>query len=389
MILIERLKLLNLLSFGPAGIDLELRDLNVLIGTNGSGKTNFIEGLGLLTAIPRDLNEKIREAGGVSDLFWLGRGQTETTAVIEAFTKCPIWTLGVLKHLVKLRMAGQHYVIDEEEIVDAVPCPGKEKAKTYYSSLNGAGFFYSEQRQSQPQNVDRHQSILAQRWDPAKFKEITYLFDHYRESILIYRDWTFGKDSPCRSPQRTDLRTDRLEFNGRNLVLVLNRLRLDSAAKAKLIEHMRDLLEGLVDFEIKIEGGTARLFLDEGKFLVPSERLSDGTLRYLCLLAILLDPKPWPVICIDEPELGLHPDLVVKIAKLLIEASERTQIIVTTHSDILVDSLSHRPEDVVICERDENGSHMRRLDKKSLKKWLKEYSLGDLWSSGQIGGNRW
>src|SRR5207248_265550 len=95
---------------------------------------------------------------------------------------------------------------------------------------------------------------------------------------------------------------------------------------------------------------------------VPVTRLSDGTVRYLCLLAILLNPSPPPLIVIDEPDLGLHPDLMPTLAKLLATAAERTQVIVTTHSRALVDALSDHPEAVVVCGKDAGGTFFERLD---------------------------
>ena len=95
------------------------------------------------------------------------------------------------------------------------------------------------------------------------------------------------------------------------------------------------------------------------------------------------------MICIEEPELGLHPDVIPGLARLLQEASTRTQLIVTTHSNILVDALSDSPEDVVVCEKEDGQSVLRRLDGENLHVWLERYSLGKLWSSGEIGGNRW
>jgi predicted ATPase len=104
-------------------------------------------------------------------------------------------------------------------------------------------------------------------------------------------------------------------------------------------------------------------------------------------MALLLDPTPPPILCIEEPEIGFHPDIMPTIAEMLIEASERTQIIVTTHSDALVSALP--PESVLVCERDDRGSHLRHLEPEKLKNWLEKYSLGDLWRMGEIGGNRW
>ena len=153
--------------------------------------------------------------------------------------------------------------------------------------------------------------------------------------------------------------------------------------------EVRDLYDGLSDFEVIVEGGNVQVFFTEGDFSIPATRLSDGTLRYLCLLAILCDPEPPPLICIEEPELGLHPDILPKLADLLVAASERTQIIVTTHSDILVDAMTDHPEDIVVCEKHDGRSEMHRLKKEGLVTWLDKYRLGQLWTTGQIGGTRW
>jgi predicted ATPase len=153
--------------------------------------------------------------------------------------------------------------------------------------------------------------------------------------------------------------------------------------------QLKDLYDGITDFETFGEGGSVQVFLSEGDFSIPATRVSNGTLRYLCLLAILCDPTPPPLICIEEPELGLHPDILPKLADLLVAASERTQLIVTTHSDILVDALTERPEAVVVCEKHDGQTQMRRLDKKDLAAWLEEYRLGQLWLKGKLGGTRW
>ena len=123
--------------------------------------------------------------------------------------------------------------------------------------------------------------------------------------------------------------------------------------------------------------------------MVPATRLSDGTLRFLCLLSILCHPNPPPLVCIEEPELGLHPDVLPVLSDLLREASQRCQLIVTTHSDMLVDTLTDTPESVVVCEKHDGMTEMHRLDKADLTEWLKRYSLGDLWTRGDLGGNRW
>jgi predicted ATPase len=159
---------------------------------------------------------------------------------------------------------------------------------------------------------------------------------------------------------------------------------------ARIWRWCSQLYPGIVDLDFQINEGGVQLFLEEeGGRQIPATRLSDGTLRYLCLLAILLHPDPPPLVAIEEPELGLHPDVLPHVAQLLIESSQRTQLLVTTHSQMLVDALGTQPESVIVCERVEGISRFERLNAAQLKDWLEKYSLGKLWSMGEIGGNRW
>ena len=170
---------------------------------------------------------------------------------------------------------------------------------------------------------------------------------------------------------------------------MLNSLRRDSEAKNKFLEALRQLYDGINDFDVHIEAGSLQVILQERNTTIPATRLSDGTLRYLCLLAILCIPNPPPLICIEEPERGLHPDILPGLADLLRQTSEKTQLIITTHSEVLVDSLTDTPESIVICERNNGQTELRRLDKNQLSHWFEKYRLGDLWTSGELGGNRW
>jgi predicted ATPase len=170
---------------------------------------------------------------------------------------------------------------------------------------------------------------------------------------------------------------------------IRNRLRREPEVKRKLLTALRALYDGIDDYDVQIEGGTVQVFFHEGRFTIPATRLSDGTLRYLCLLAVLCHPNPPPLICIEEPELGLHPDVLPTLADLLKEASTRTQLIVTTHSDVLVDAMSDQPESVLVAEKGEHGTTLTRLDAEKLKPWLEKYRLGQLWTRGEIGGTRW
>ena len=149
------------------------------------------------------------------------------------------------------------------------------------------------------------------------------------------------------------------------------------------------LYHGIDDYFVQVEAGSVQVFLREGNGPDSATRLSDGTLRYLCLLAILCNPALPNLVCIEEPELGLHPDILPSLADLLREASERCQLIVTTHSDTLVDALTETPESIVICEKENGQTKLKRLEKDELSHWLEKYRLGELWTSGELGGTRW
>jgi len=234
------------------------------------------------------------------------------------------------------------------------------------------------------------QSIISQRKEPDLYPEITYLGTQYAR-IKLYREWNLGRYTPPRLPQQTDLPEDFLLPDASNLGLVLNDMEHQAGTKNLLLEKLRLFNDAISDYYTKIRGGTVQIFIHEKGLNqpIPATRLSDGTLRYLCLLTLLCHHSPPPVLCIEEPELGLHPDILPTIAELLIEASHRCQLFVTTHSDILVDSLSKVPEAVIVCEKHEGGTAPRRLNADNLSEWLEKYALGTLWRRGELGGNRW
>jgi predicted ATPase len=128
---------------------------------------------------------------------------------------------------------------------------------------------------------------------------------------------------------------------------------------------------------------------ESGDINIPASRLSDGTLRFLALLALVYNPSPPSIICIEEPELGMHPDIIPIIAEMLIEASKNTQLIITTHSDLLVSKLKEMPETILVCDWTDYGTTLRRLTEADVKGWDDDISLGDIWLKGGFGGTRW
>lgn len=387
--LIHELTLRGLLSFGPDTAPLAMRPLNVLIGPNGSGKSNLLEAIGLLRSTPTKMAAALRgTGGGVKE--WIFKGEKNRQARVEAIVDYPAGTQP-LRHSIEFTETASRLELLNEVIENRDPAPGRNEPAYYYRFCAGQPVLSVRDgatRRLQREDLALDESILSQWKEPQQYPELAYLASIY-ESVRLYREWSFGRNSVFRVPQAADLPGDRLEENLANLGLFLNHLRGAPKTKHAIIGHLRDLYEGLDDFDVRIKGGTVEVFLTERDFIIPAGRLSDGTLRYLCLLAILCDPEPPALLCIEEPELGLHPDLIPKIADLLSAASERTQLVVTTHSDILVDAMSEQPEAVVVMEKHDGKTEAKRLDADDLRQWLDKYRLGQLWTRGEIGGTRW
>ena len=390
--LIQRIKLKNVLSFGPNGQELELKPLNVLIGPNGSGKSNLIEAIALLQAAPKELVTPILEGGGSADWLWRGEPTASSGAIEIVFAGSD--QREPLRYRLAFAAPDQQFRLIDERL-ESEPGDRESQPRVYVDSDGVEASVIRCDRGSKealdavrigPMNAQ--QSILTHLRDPEIYPQITYVASEMAR-VSLFREWSFGRHSPARVPQKPDLPNDFLSEDARNLGLVLNRLMRDYEARQQIVAALRGLYEGVADFHVNIEFGTVQVFLQEGKLTIPATRLSDGTLRYLSLLTILCHRNPPPLVCLEEPELGLHPDILPGLAELMREASERCQLIVTTHSDVLVDALTDIPESVVVCEKKEGQTTMRRLEKDALSEWLERYQLGQLWASGSIGGNRW
>jgi predicted ATPase len=389
---IRSIQLENLLSFGEPGVRLELLPLNVLIGPNGSGKSNLIEAFALLREAPRELASPIRAGGGVSEWIWKGMAKRATASLeIVAEISMPE---DRLRYRLTFAEVGQRFEITDELVERAGRMPGMPEPRFFFGYVRGRPVLRrrveGQPAEQIPEQLDVRQSVLAQRRDPVLYPEITSLGQLFA-AIRLYRDWNFGRHTPARLPQPADLPNDTLLEGAENLGLVIKRVMRDGRVRSEIQRLLREFYADAEDIDVNVEGGTVQLFLRERLFLfpIPATRLSDGTLRWLALLAILLDPSPPPLVCIEEPEIGLHPDMMPTLAQLLRDASQRMQLIVTTHSDTLVDALTDTPEAVVVCEKHEGATTLRRLSRHELDVWLDKYSLGHLWRRGEIGGNRW
>ena len=410
---IQRLRMGGLLSFPPDMDFFELQPLNVLIGPNASGKTNFIEVLELLRATPTNFAAAIQDGGGAQEWAWKGdyvgqmieevmKGRDPEDA-LNSYPKAPTievetspdWKIGLpLKYRLSFTTIGSRVNIIAE-VIEKVNTRQGVKPYFYYTFQQGHPAINirvrtpgrrAENRTLQWDDISLDQSVFAQRKDRDLYPEL-YWLGRWFQSIQTFREWTFGRYSALRQPQRADLPEQWLLPDLSNLALVINHIEHKSGPVFN--EHLKRFFPRFERMSIPISGGTVQFYLHESGLRTPihATRLSDGTLRFIALLATLLSPSPPPLVCIEEPELGLHPDAVALLADLLVEASQRMQLVITTHSDALVSALTNQPAAIVACERLGAGTVLRRLDPEKLASWLDDYRLGDLWRMGELGAN--
>jgi predicted ATPase len=352
---IQSIGLCEILSFGGGVEEIELQPLNVLIGPNASGKSNLIEIFRLLRALPSNPSQVIREGGGVSEWLWKGGDPIPISIIILKADQIE-YQLTFTKVGYRWEIVGEHVVISGQRM---------ERNSAYNPEF----------------------SLLPNLKDNSQVSLLIEILS----SIGIYKEWNTGRFSLLKSPQRPDLPSRPLLEDLSNFGLVFNNL--PYRIKLKITEQLTQIYEGVEEVRTQIDGGTVQILIQEKGLSSPTPlaRVSDGTLRFLFLLTLLNQPELPSLICIEEPESGLHPDVIHTVAELLIDASQHTQLIVTTHSDILVSALANAgaTDAVIVCERDSSGTHLKRLDSERLKKWLEKYSLGELWMMGEIGGTRW
>lgn len=298
-LLLTRLKVSGLLSFGPTGIDLPLRGLNVLIGANGSGKSNLIEVLALLRASPKSLPAPVKAMGGVRESLWKGQAAAEE-AIIDAVVTNPGKGMA-LRHMLTIREHGSRFEVADERIENEKAYPGKHQDPYfYYRYQRGHPVlqdFQDTERRLKREQVLPEESILSQVKDPERYPTLARLQNAYSR-IRLHRNWWFGPGAALRREQDTQGRRDLLAEKGSNLTLVLSNFR--TKVRKELIHSLKKLYSGIEDIAFQIDSGTVQLFIEETSGRqVPASRLSDGTLRYLFLLAILLNPDPPPLVAIE------------------------------------------------------------------------------------------
>lgn len=390
--MIQHLKPQNMRSFGPDFPGIDLQPLNILIGPNGSGKSNLIDTIDFMRAsITKDSYMSALTATNTVRT-WMHQHAPDNPAAMEC-------TQSGITHGIQFTGKGGMLRIIKEYIKTQKPVYSYQEGETttqiagqpipthgLTSPVPGSGF---------PRKHDPalHRSILSASNPncPETTEETWKILNTIRKSYeqtRIYRSCAIHENK-LHMPQELGLQTEFIEEDFSNLNIWLHRMKnLNPDRYQAVVDGLKGTQEQISDLDIQIRDYRAYLSIKETNGIsIPAKRMSSGTLHYLCLLAILHDPNPPQLICIENPEEHLHLDLHHKIADLMVTASKRTQLIVTTHSEHLVDAMTPTPEAVIICEKHDGKTTLQRLDAKNLD--LNHASLAELWTAGDLGGNHW
>ena len=366
--LIRRLHLDGFLTFAPRSEPFGLRPLNVLIGANGAGKSNVIEALGLLAAASRDLGQAIRDRGEWIEWLWKGR-PSAVAARIEA------------------ELDGSDTPSRSEPRCRLVVEPGFARLDLVGEAAAEAGFDSAKEHTYWYYQLDHGCPVsFGKTTDTQRYREVSWAGEAL-SSIRILDGCALAGQTLRRDTRSVPPVQERMFTDGQEAALVL--IQMVHGGDTRINDLLRRFLPGFERFSIRDVNGNTRLYIHEAglKAPIPVSRMSGGTLRFLTLLATLLSPSPPPLLCVEAPERGLHPDAAALLGEVLVDASRRMQLMVTTHSSSLISALGTEPDAVVVCERLGASTKLERLDPEKLASWLKDYALGDLWGMGVLGAN--
>ena len=346
--------------------DFEIHPINVLIGANGSGKSNLIAFFRMLSWMlgGRNLQTHIAEVGGAASILHDGPKQTpqiESTIGLET-------PFGRNDYSFRLGHAAQDTLIFLEE-------------KYRFSDRR-----FSSLAPWVDLEVGTRESSLHRGYEMGdKTASVTLSF---LKKCKVHQFHDTSSQSRIRQTWSVD-EAVYLKEDGANLASFLFRLRQDhQSCYHRIVETIRLVAPFLDDFEFSPRNGRLLLqWRERGSDLIfGSHQASDGTLRAMALIALLLQPEedlPM-VLIVDEPELGLHPSALEVVAGLIRSVSHHCQVILATQSTNFLDHFE--PEEIVVVDRIDRDSTFRRLSEEDLKEWLADYSLSELWEKNVLGG---
>ena len=347
---------------------LEIGPLTVLIGPNGSGKTNFLRVFSLLDAIRHGrLRAYVAKAGGADKVLHFGSRITESLHIHIEF-----------------RNEDHRHQTNEYEITLEPSAADKLVPVSEFVR------FCDQSRHDHPYEDEIHATSM---WEAGiSMPDLRGTALSVKRRLAGLRLYHFHDTSATSPLKKTAQVNDNrhLRHDGSNLAAFLYLLREKHEHSYRtIVRTVRQVAPFFEDFALdpELERPDTILLRWEHKgtdAYFDASSLSDGTLRFMALTTLLLQPNQPSLIVLDEPELGLHPSAITLLASLIQKASTDAQVIVATQSALLLDHFE--PEDVLVADRVDGTTRFSRLDSARLQSWLEDYSLGQLWEKNEIGG---
>ena len=372
--------------------------LNVVIGPNGTGKSNLLRLLELISVAARGgLSKYVQASGGMEPLLWDGKAKELSIGVAmspdggdhsvdqldsPSYKLCLGRLGGTSSYRVNHELLADYHRKEEGEPVVSLRWIDRESASAAIYDIDKA------ELRGIAEDVPEDETLLSLAAGPFASNPFTPRFQKNLAAWSVYHDMHVDQDAPIRSPVITKLER-RVSPDGQNLVNVLHTLYSeDRDFKNEINLAMRaafgDEFEGLIfspaaDQRIQLRVQWKHLSRQQS-----AADLSDGTLRFLFLLAVLASPDAAPVIAIDEPETGLHPAMLPIVAEYAVEASRRSQVILTTHSPALLDAFKEVQPRTSVMFWEKGETVLRILEGEVFERWRQEYSMGKLLTSGEL-----
>jgi predicted ATPase len=352
-------------------------DLNVLIGPNAGGKSNLLKLFELISASAKGrLAKHVQREGGMGALVWDGKAESIDMSITHGVLTDQQRTYSGLEYHLSLARLGTtaQYAIEEES---AVSSESREDLRTARDPdlPEETGLFTRGTILS-----FLGESTVADRKAAELYRAV--------RSWAAYQSFFTGRNATVRRAAVAAHQTQ-LQSGGQNLMSVLHTLyegnrqfkrEVNTAMRAAFGEEFEELkFPPAADQEVQLHIQWKSLERPQS-----AASLSDGTLRFLYLIAILANPNPPALIAIDEPETGLHPSMLAIIAEYAASAATRTQVVFTTHSPAFLDAFRQTPPTVTVVQQVEGKTKLQVRSGEELAYWLKEYSLGEMFRTGEL-----
>jgi len=371
--MIKSITLKNFFSFEEQTVRLNPK-VNLLVGINGSGKSNFIKAFELLRFGINEgtVSQKIEHWGGEHKVIRFSNEKIEQYGISirvthDSFTKN-----------------------NSEEFLYAVLT--KENSDGYLNLYETAALTNKEEKNilfNAP--LSYTQLLNIQR---ITGNETLEMFEHYIKQIVVYEQIDISENGVRKENRvlRNGLE-EKLSVNFDNLASLIYSFKRKPETKEvfdKIQSTLTKVNVNLGDIQFKARGEILEMYINDRRkdLLMGLESISSGTLKFLTLMSILYNPNRGTIVCIEEPEDGLHPDMINTVAEGIKYAAQDSQMIISTHSPFLLNAFEL--EDILIFENDKNNNTVvTELSQKDFGEWKHDFTAGQAWLNGLIGGTRW